>query len=126
VFNLQLVIRLLHIRPTKNIQSDTESDDLQVKMYAYMNRKRELAAYCPWQSRLNCAWSLITNIVSLHNAHTHVLDTLGNCYLQSTATFLRILSLHLHYSLDMLLLQFGIPSHSTSDIHLLLVPLNVI
>jgi len=28
--------------------------------------------------------------------------------------------------LDMLLLQFGILSHSTSDIHLLLVPLNVI
>ena len=28
--------------------------------------------------------------------------------------------------LDMLLLQFGIPSHSTSDIQLLLVPLNVI
>jgi len=28
--------------------------------------------------------------------------------------------------LDMLLLQFGIPSHSTLDIHLLLVPLNVI
>jgi len=29
-------------------------------------------------------------------------------------------------TLDMLLLQFGISSHSTSDIHLLLVPLNVI
>jgi len=28
--------------------------------------------------------------------------------------------------LDMLLLQFGIPSHLISDIHLLLVPLNVI
>jgi len=28
--------------------------------------------------------------------------------------------------LDVLLLQFGILSHSTSDIHLLLVPLNVI
>jgi len=50
-----LVIRLLHI--TKNIQSDTESTDLQVKMYAATgtgnvifsnSRKRDSLLF--WQS----------------------------------------------------------------------------
>jgi len=69
-------------------------------------------------------------LVRLHTSHPSSTSTpllelsdlhLIISYMSHSPTRLSVVKL-----LDMLLLHFGILSHSTSDIHLLLVPLNVI
>ena len=74
-----------------------------------------------WQ-RLQTSYGLGGNVIAWLASYTGLSDLLRIIsYMSRSPTRLSVVK-----PLDLLLLQFGILSHSTSDIHLLLVPLNVI
>ena len=74
-----------------------------------------------WQ-RLQTSYGLGGNVIAWLASYTGLSDLLRIIsYMSRSPTRLSVVK-----PLDMLLLQFGILFHSTSDIHLLLIPLNVI